>query len=270
MNKTLIVIVLILLAAGFFLMFAGGQSEDGDVITDTPAESDQLDPTKSSATSSSQFAMEGTSWDFGSEGRLEFSGGRYSATVGCNTISGDYTLAGSSITFEEGMMTMMACEPDVAEVESELLATLAAIDSFTVADSTITLMGVGAELVLRQPTQLGLVGVDWGIQSIKEGSGIVSAAIDEGTFLTFAEDGSFSGTSACNSVMGNYAVVDNEITFSDVASTKMACPDERMAREQILVETLEKAATFSIERDILSIESSDGEYRIGLRALSSE
>jgi len=92
----------------------------------------------------------------------------------------------------------------------------------------------------------------------------VSSAIDQGTFLTFEEDGRFSGKSACNQVMGNYEVTGNSISFSNIGSTKMGCPAEETAREQLLIKTLDNATSYTIDRRTLSIESRDREYLITL------
>jgi heat shock protein HslJ len=215
-------------------------------------------------------SLEGTTWDFGERGRMSFEDGRYSASVGCNSIGGEYTVEGSSISFGQGMMTLMACEPDVEEDERALLETLPAINSFSGSGSVVTLIGEGAELVLRQPTNSELIGTQWNINSIKEGDGIVSASIDEGTFLNFEADGTFSGKSACNSFMGAYEISGETISFSNIGATKMACPEEQMARERILLMTLENATIYSIDRDVVSIESADREYRLTLTAGAQE
>lgn len=45
--------------------------------------------------------------------------------------------------------------------------------------------------------------------------------------ITFNEDGSFTGTTDCNNFFGNYQIVDNQLTFDQFASTKMACQNSQ-------------------------------------------
>ena len=42
----------------------------------------------------------------------------------CNTYSGKYKVTGSSLTFEQMMSTMMACEPAINEQEQSYLKAL--------------------------------------------------------------------------------------------------------------------------------------------------
>jgi uncharacterized lipoprotein YbaY/heat shock protein HslJ len=44
----------------------------------------------------------------------------YSATVGCNAMSGSYSVKGDAITFETGISTLMACQPPLDRMELEL------------------------------------------------------------------------------------------------------------------------------------------------------
>lgn len=213
--------------------------------------------------------LDGTTWDFEEQGSISFVDGRYSASVGCNSIGGEYSVNGSSITFTPGMTTLMGCPLEMAVAEQSLIETLLALTTFSATESTITLKGEGVELVLRKPTNLELVGQEWEINSLKEGDGIVSASVDEGTFLTFKEDGTFSGKSACNEIMGRYEMVGNALSFSDIGLTRMACPAEAMAREQMLVKTLENVATYRLDRATLTMESADLEYQISLTGPAS-
>ena len=48
---------------------------------------------------------------------LRPSEGAFTSTVGCNTINGSYTVAGSALSLGAGPMTMMACPPPLDEIE---------------------------------------------------------------------------------------------------------------------------------------------------------
>ncbi len=68
-------------------------------------------------------------------------------SAACNSYFGGYTLEGSDISFTDMGSTMMACEPEVMDLESMYLDAMAKVDSFTATDDTLTLTGEGVELV---------------------------------------------------------------------------------------------------------------------------
>lgn len=72
------------------------------------------------------------------EQTITFEGGRYMIRTNCNSISGEYTVKGDSISLSDGAMTMMACE-DMA-VEDALRRLLPEVATVYVAgDSAIRL-----------------------------------------------------------------------------------------------------------------------------------
>lgn len=63
---------------------------------------------------------------------------RYSASGGCNTINGTFTLPGNNrIHFSQGMSTLMACEN--MDVESRLIKVLETADNSSLSENTLTL-----------------------------------------------------------------------------------------------------------------------------------
>ena len=64
-------------------------------------------------------------------------------------------------------------------------------------------------------------------------------------------DNRINGFSGCNSFMGNYAIqADNRISFSQLGSTKMACPDVTID-ETKMISIFHRAATFTIDNGTL-------------------
>lgn len=58
-------------------------------------------------------------------------------------------------------------------------------------------------------------------------------------------DKHFSGNGGCNHISGNYTLEKkNEISFGDVISTKMSCPD--LAFEESFISTLGKVTRFTM------------------------
>lgn len=63
---------------------------------------------------------------------------RYSASGGCNTINGSFTLLGNNrIQFSQGMSTLMACEN--MDIESGLVKVLKTADNYSLDENTLTL-----------------------------------------------------------------------------------------------------------------------------------
>ncbi len=71
--------------------------------------------------------------------------------------------------------------------------------------------------------------------------------------LTFGGDGTLTGNGGCNSLGGKYQVDKKEVSFSDVASTLMACEDARMNQESMVTQVLSGTAEFEIEDQTLAI-----------------
>ncbi len=70
-----------------------------------------------------------------------------------------------------------------------------------------------------------LAGTKWAITAI-DGSPVSG----EDYFLSFA-DGRMNGKAGCNSFSGDYSASGDMLRPGDLASTRMACPSERMAHE---------------------------------------
>ncbi len=79
------------------------------------------------------------------------------------------------------------------------------------------------------------------------------AVADVEAGLTFNEDGTVTGNSGCNGLGGSYAVEADQVTFSEVVSTLMACDDPRMAQEDAVQQVLTDTAIFKIEGNILTL-----------------
>lgn len=66
------------------------------------------------------------------------------------------------------------------------------------------------------------------------------------TTLEIAPDGTVSGHGGCNRYRGRVSITGESISFSPLASTKMACTPAAMAQEQKFHQALERARSFRI------------------------
>ena len=75
--------------------------------------------------------------------------------------------------------------------------------------------------------------------------------------LTFDNKGGVTGNGGCNSLGGTYTVNEDQITFSDVVSTLMACDDSRMAQEGAVTQVLSGTAKYEIKANTLTLTNND-------------
>lgn len=83
------------------------------------------------------------------------------------------------------------------------------------------------------------------------------AVTDADATLTFGNDGTVGGSGGCNSLGGTYEVDGDQITFSDMTSTLMACDDARMAQEGAVIQVLTGTAQYDIEGKTLTLTNND-------------
>ena len=66
--------------------------------------------------------------------------GRFSATVGCNQMTGGYRVDGDAVAFSAAASTRMACPPPLDEAERRLAAALAAAARWRIVGNTLELL----------------------------------------------------------------------------------------------------------------------------------
>lgn len=54
---------------------------------------------------------------------------------------------------------------------------------------------------------------------------------ENAAYLSLSSDGGLTGSDGCNQLTGTWKINDNDISFEDVASTRMACPDGQAVLE---------------------------------------
>ena len=80
---------------------------------------------------------------------------------------------------------------------------------------------------------------------------------DSQAAITFNEDGTIAGNSGCNGFGGDYEVDGDQVTFSGLVSTLMACEEPLMSQEGTVFQVLDGTATYQIDGSTLTI-SKDG------------
>ena len=75
------------------------------------------------------------------------------------------------------------------------------------------------------------------------------------TIIFTAIDKGIKGNTGCNSFFGKYALDLYALTFSDIASTEMACEEPRMSNENAFLQALRNTGSYAIENNVLTLYS---------------
>lgn len=104
-----------------------------------------------------------------------------------------------------------------------------------------------------------LANTQWRLISF--GATGAESPVIEGTTITlkFGADGRAGGSGGCNSYGGNYRVRKNNLSFSQIISTKRACLEQSAnQQEQRYFAALESASKFKLSDNRLTIFHGDG------------
>jgi putative lipoprotein len=124
-----------------------------------------------------------------------------------------------------------------------------------------------AMLAACAPGGAALAGTSWKLVSYGPVSGQKTAVAGVETSLVFRTDGKVSGKLGCNSMGGDYSARDAQITFGEIVSTMMACPDPQMEQEGAAFDVLKNTAGFKLEGGRLTITSTDGKNALVFAAV---
>ncbi len=192
--------------------------------------------------------------------------GRAGGTAACNHFGATYVDGGDgSLTIESGAITEMACEEPLMQLETAFIAALGDVAGAQVSAAGLLLTGGGVALSFTVEQPRPLVGTTWVLDAIATGGGGAVSSVIAGTeaSLVFGDDGSLSGGAGCNRIMGSYALEGGSLTFSPLATTKIACPGPVGDQEAAVLAGLEATASHSIEGGSLSLLDREGAFLLG-------
>jgi heat shock protein HslJ len=111
----------------------------------------------------------------------------------------------------------------------------------------LALIGLAATLVACAPrgddtANGGLVNTSWTVLSIPGAPTLLEARAT----MTFAADGTVSGTGGCNQYSGSFRTDGDRGAFGSMSSTLMGCDDQRGQQEAAFLSNLQGAATWRL------------------------
>jgi len=199
----------------------------------------------------------------GTEVTAAFAAGELSGSGGVNRYTATHeTQPGDKIKISQPATTMMAGAPKAMAQEQAYFAALTKATQFAVTADALTLTDdQGAVLVryaVAQPT--ALEGTEWDALAYNNGKGALqSLAASSAITATFGSDGSLTGKASVNRYSTTYTTSGDTMAIdANIASTKMAGPEELMQQESAYLAALPKSATYTIEGDELWLRDSTG------------
>jgi heat shock protein HslJ len=97
---------------------------------------------------------------------------------------------------------------------------------------------------------------DWKLTDL--GGAAVASGVHQPHFILTSKTHHVTGSGGCNRVMGSYEVKDDRLTFSQMVSTMMACP-QGMDTEKAYLDALRKVQKYTIEGQDLTLMDGDGQ-----------
>ena len=93
---------------------------------------------------------------------------------------------------------------------------------------------------------------------------IEGTAVDEAGVLVFARN-QVGGQAACNRVMGRWTPTEKGHAFAHIATTRMACDEAKMAKEQLLLKAMERMQSYKHDGLILTLLDAEGKPLVKLQ-----
>ncbi|MCA9971355.1 MAG: META domain-containing protein [Anaerolineales bacterium] len=180
-----------------------------------------------------------------------------SGSTGCNSFFASVTVEDGAWSVGEMGSTLIGCMDDLMAQETAVLAHLQSATGHTLAANQLTIHTPDGDLVYAPAPDASLEDTRWTLSGLVEKEAVVSTWVDAEVFLQFV-DGQVSGSAGCNRLSGTYTVDGRTLTLSPLGMTRMACEEERTAREAEVAEMLTQVAGFAIEWQTLTLLDADG------------
>ncbi|MCQ2231536.1 MAG: META domain-containing protein [Paludibacteraceae bacterium] len=132
---------------------------------------------------------------------------------------------------------------------------LGAMMSCTAPKSDAPACNAEAEAADSAQVNVSLVGGEWTVVSVLGNE--VKVNTDAMPLFMFNANDTVNGGTGCNRFFGAYKLAGDSLSFGDVASTKMMCPD--MAVEDSLLKAIQQVVTYSIADSTLSMKNADNQ-----------
>jgi len=154
--------------------------------------------------------------------------------------------------------TRMACPPPADAVERSYLAALGRVAAWHLDGSELILVDDDHNELLKYE-EASLLG-DWEVTAFHRGDAVSSPLPGTKITASFADDGSLTGSSGCNTYQTSFTLDRASIQIEQPAATEKACaePVGVMDQEAAYLAELPTAASFRLDGASLSLLGVDG------------
>ncbi len=183
---------------------------------------------------------------------LTFRDATLSASAGCNSMSGEYHIVGSTLSVGSLATTEMGCDAD-RMAQDAWLATFLPGAAFSVGDGlTLTNGTVTVKLAFKEVPNPPLEGTYWVVDGLVSGDAVSSVPASIGAIL-HVDGGRLELRAGCNRGTGTVTVAAGTLTFGAINLTKKACAPDVMSVERHVTAVLAGTTPFAIDGDTLTI-----------------
>lgn len=188
---------------------------------------------------------------------------KVAGSAGCNQYSAGYTTTASNgITIAQPTMTLMACQNNVMQQETQYLSLMQKATNFAISGDQLTLFDISGNKLLIYKKHVSVpapITGTWNLFSYNNGKGgIETTIIGSVTTAVFGSDGKLSGSGGCNQYSATYTTSGQSITITQPSSTKMACENNLMQQETQYLSLLPTAAKYETSGSDLTLFNSVG------------
>jgi heat shock protein HslJ len=191
--------------------------------------------------------------------QLGFKDGQVSASGGCNSMGGAYTITGNRLSATQLITTDMGCDQPRMQQDQWLAKLLGGV-TVTLAGDTLTLDDGATHMTMLDREIANpdkpIAGTTWVLDGIVTGSTASSVPTGVTASIVIA-NGHVDVESGCNTGGATVTVQPNALTFGPMVLTKRACQAEAMAVESAMTGVLRNTAAYSIDADVLTITTGD-------------
>ncbi len=195
-------------------------------------------------------------------------GGEVGGRAACNSYGGFVAISGESFRVEALAWTEMGCEPAPMELEAQFLQGIGLVDTAVRSGDTATLTGDGVQFIfaVEPPVPAAeLIGSTWVLDTILQGdtaSSTISSA--QPATLRLDPDGTFTGSTGCREISGDYVVTGALLQFSSWGADG-TCPGDIESQDNSVVSVIESDLKVAIDGTRLTLTAPGGEglsYRL--------
>lgn len=105
----------------------------------------------------------------------------------------------------------------------------------------------------------------WSVESLYSNGSQIEIPAGHNPGISFLKDSKIAGETGCNRFFGEFRTDGAEISFANMGSTRMMCP--QMAFENSYMQALDNVASFEFETDKLILKDKDGNTIVVLKKM---